>query len=82
MATASSATRVDLSWNASTDTGGAALAGYRVLRDGTQIATVNAPATAYSDMSVAASTAYSYTVRAFDAEIGRASCRERVYSSV
>ena len=67
MATASSATRVDLSWNASTDTGGAGLAGYRVLRDGAQIATVNAPATAYSDMSVAASTAYSYTVRAVDA---------------
>ncbi len=66
-ATAPSATRVDLSWSASTDTGGAGLAGYRVLRGGTQIAIVNAPATTYSDMSVAASTTYSYTVRAFDA---------------
>ena len=66
-ATAVSATRVDLSWIASTDVGGAGLAGYQVLRGGTQIASVNAPATAYSDLSVAASTAYSYTVRAFDA---------------
>ena len=66
-ATAASATRVDLGWNASTDTGSAGLAGYRVLRGGTQIATVTTPATTYSDRSVAASTAYSYTVRAFDA---------------
>jgi uncharacterized repeat protein (TIGR03806 family) len=58
---------VDLRWNASTDTGGSGLAGYRVLRGGTQIATVNAPTTTYADTAVAGGTQYSYTVRAFDA---------------
>jgi uncharacterized repeat protein (TIGR03806 family) len=66
-ATAASASRVDVSWTASTDSGGAGLAGYRVFRGGTQIATVNAPATTYSDTTVQPATAYSYTVRAFDA---------------
>ncbi|MCI0432871.1 MAG: fibronectin type III domain-containing protein, partial [Gemmatimonadetes bacterium] len=32
------ATRIDLTWNAATDTGGSGLAGYRVFRDGTEIA--------------------------------------------
>lgn len=65
-ATAASPTRVDLTWTASTDAGGSGLAGYRVFRGGTQVATVNAPATTYSDTTVQAATAYSYTVRAFD----------------
>jgi uncharacterized repeat protein (TIGR03806 family) len=64
---AASQTRVDLQWNASTDSGGSGLAGYRVHRGGTQIATVNAPATTYADTTVVAGTQYTYTVRAFDA---------------
>jgi uncharacterized repeat protein (TIGR03806 family) len=66
-ATAVGPTRVDLRWNASTDTGGSGLAGYRVLRGGTQVAQLGATVTAYSDTTVVAATQYSYTVRAFDA---------------
>jgi YD repeat-containing protein len=63
-ATAANATEINLSWNASTDVGGSGLAGYRVLRGGTQIAT--AASTSYIDTSVAASTTYQYAVRAYD----------------
>jgi|HigsolmetaAR203D_1030402.scaffolds.fasta_scaffold00277_24 uncharacterized repeat protein (TIGR03806 family) len=64
-ATVVSATRIDLSWNASTDAVG--VAGYRIYRDGApdELATVST--TSYSDTSVAPGTTYSYAVRAFDA---------------
>jgi chitodextrinase len=58
--TASSAT---VSWAASTDNVG--VAGYRVFRNGNQIGTT--AATSYSDSGLSASTAYAYTVRAYDA---------------
>ncbi len=64
-ATATSATRVDLSWTASSDDTG--VAGYTVLRDGVGIATVGGSSTSYSDTSVVASTSYAYAVDAFDA---------------
>jgi len=66
-ASAVSAGRVELSWMASSDAGGAGLAGYRVLRDGAQVAVVPALATTYRDDAVVAATAYTYSVRAFDA---------------
>ncbi|NRR34079.1 alpha-amylase [Oxalobacteraceae bacterium] len=54
---------VALSWTASTDAVG--VTGYKVLRNGVQLAT---PAgTSYTDASVAAATTYSYTVQAADA---------------
>lgn len=64
-ATAQSATSIQLDWQASTDTG-TGVAGYRVFRNGgaTPIATVTV--TGFLDAGVAASTTYSYTVRAFD----------------
>lgn len=64
-ATAVSSTRVDLSWAGSTDAVG--VTGYRIFRNGSTAALATATATTYSDTSVAASTAYTYTVRAFDA---------------
>jgi uncharacterized repeat protein (TIGR03806 family) len=64
-ATASGSTRVDLSWSAATDSGGSGLAGYRVLRNGVQIAS-GITSTVYADNAVAPSTSYSYTVRAID----------------
>ena len=64
VATAVSPTQVNLTWSASTDSGGSGLAGYRVLRGGVQIATT--AATTYSDTGLTGSTAYSYTVRAYD----------------
>ena len=63
-ATAASPSRINLSWSASTDTGGSGLAGYRVYRGGSLIASPTS--TSYSDTGLAASTAYSYTVHAYD----------------
>jgi chitodextrinase len=59
-----SPTKVDLSWNASTDNVG--VLGYRVYRGGSLIATVTS-GTSYSDTTVVPSTTYSYTVAAYDA---------------
>lgn len=61
--TATSQTQINLTWTASTDAVG--VTGYRVFRNGTQIAS---PTTnSYSDASLIASTAYTYTVKAIDA---------------
>ena len=70
-ATPASTSQINLFWNASTDptVGGAVtsgLAGYRVYRDGTLIAS-NVTTNAYSDTGLSPSTTYSYTVDAFDA---------------
>ncbi|OJT20517.1 alpha-amylase [Archangium sp. Cb G35] len=54
---------VSLSWTASTDNIG--VTGYLVFRNGTQVGTPTG--TTYTDSGLAASTAYSYTVKARDA---------------
>ncbi|MEP7247365.1 MAG: LamG-like jellyroll fold domain-containing protein, partial [Gammaproteobacteria bacterium] len=59
-----SATRVDLSWTASTDTGVVGLAGYNIFRDGAQIGT--ASGTTYSDLTVVAGISYQYSLSAYD----------------
>jgi chitodextrinase len=64
VATAASPTKINLSWNASTDTGGSGLAGYKVFRAGSQIGTTAVPS--YSDTGRTPSTNYSYTVAAYD----------------
>jgi hypothetical protein len=58
------ANQVDLSWTPSTDN--QAVDGYQIFRDGSPIGSVGGSATEYFDTSVAASTSYSYTVKAFD----------------
>ena len=65
-AVASGPTQVNLTWDASTDTGGSGVAGYRIFRNGgtTPIATV--AIASYSDINLTAGTAYMYVVRAFD----------------
>ncbi len=55
-------TRIDLSWNASTDNVG--VTGYEIRRDGALIATI--AGTTYSDTGLTANTSYSYTVAARD----------------
>jgi chitodextrinase len=56
--------QINLSWGASTDTGGSGLAGYRVYRNGSH---VGSPSTnSFSDTGLATSTSYSYTVAAYD----------------
>ncbi|OGS04433.1 MAG: hypothetical protein A3J70_00875 [Elusimicrobia bacterium RIFCSPHIGHO2_02_FULL_61_10] len=62
-AVAVSSTQINLSWSASTDNVG--VAGYRIFRGGSQIATVSG--TSYSNTGLTASTQYSYTVAAYDA---------------
>jgi hypothetical protein len=62
LAAAPSITQVNLSWNVATDD--TAVAGYRVRRNGTQVAT---PVTSsFVDTGLAAGTAYTYTVQAVD----------------
>ncbi|MEW9871925.1 fibronectin type III domain-containing protein [Arthrobacter sp. HS15c] len=56
-------TTVALAWDASTDNVG--VAGYRVYRNGTQIA--DQPGRTYTDSGLSPATAYTYTVRAYDA---------------
>jgi chitodextrinase len=63
-ASAVGSSSVTLSWTATTDNVG--VTGYYVFRNGTQIASV-ASGTSYTDSTAAASTTYSYTVKAFDA---------------
>ncbi|NKE71368.1 fibronectin type III domain-containing protein [Candidatus Manganitrophus noduliformans] len=58
-----SSSQINLAWNSSTDNVG--VSGYRVYRNGVQIATVSLPS--YSNTGLAAGTTYSYTVAAFDA---------------
>ena len=55
--------RVQLSWTASTDAVG--VAGYRITRDGSLVATVTG--TTYTDSGLSPATAYAYGVAAFDA---------------
>jgi YD repeat-containing protein len=63
-AAAASSAQINLSWSASTDSGGSGLAGYRVYRGGSHVATVST--TSYSDTGLATATMYSYTVAAYD----------------
>ena len=63
MAVPASSAQITLSWRASTDNIG--VAGYRVFRDGQQISTT--ATTSYADSALSPSTAYSYTVSAYDA---------------
>lgn len=62
--TGTTASTVSLSWQASTDTGGSGLAGYRVFRDGVQVGT--SPTATFVDSGRAPSTTYSYRVSARD----------------
>jgi fibronectin type 3 domain-containing protein len=62
-ATVISPSRVDLTWNASTDNVG--VAGYTVYRNGAVLANVGS--TSFSDLSTTANSTYSYRVDAFDA---------------
>ena len=64
VATAVSATQVDVSWGASTDN--VAVDRYTVYRDGVPLITVPAASTSHTDSTVAPLTAYSYTVEAVD----------------
>jgi chitodextrinase len=63
-ASAVNATSVNLSWQASSDSGGSGLAGYRIYRNGAHIASTGQ--TSYLDTAVNASAANSYQTFAYD----------------
>jgi hypothetical protein len=66
-ATAISSSRIDLTWNASTDNaGGSGLAGYRIYRDGGATPIASVTTTTYSNTGLTANTSYSYQVRSYD----------------
>jgi hypothetical protein len=73
-ATAVSSSQINLSWNASTDNVG--VSGYKIYRNGTQLATVTA-GTSYQNTGLSPSTSYSYTVAAYDA-LGNTSAQSAV----
>lgn len=64
-ATALSASSIRLTWTTSTDN--VAVTGYLVKRGGVQVANITANSPIYTDTGLAASTAYTYTVAAYDA---------------
>jgi chitinase len=60
------ASSVSLQWGASTDSGGSGLAGYNVYRNGATSPTAQTTGTTFTDSGLAASTTYTYTVKARD----------------
>lgn len=62
-AAAISSSQINLAWSAATDNVG--VAGYQVWRNGVYVASPSS--SSYSDTALAASTTYTYTVKAFDA---------------
>ncbi|MDQ6423513.1 carbohydrate binding domain-containing protein [Paenibacillus sp. LHD-117] len=63
-ATATAAGSATVTWTASTDN--VAVTGYEVFRDGNLVGTTAANAASFADTGLASSTAYSYTVKAYD----------------
>ncbi|MGI6294977.1 MAG: N-acetylmuramoyl-L-alanine amidase [Armatimonadota bacterium] len=63
-ATGVSPSQIDLSWTASTDSGGSGLAGYIVYRNGAEVG--RTASTTYSDNGLSQNTNYSYYVKAYD----------------
>lgn len=59
-----SPTQINLSWTASTDAVG--VAGYEIYRNGTSTLLATTSATTFNNTGLSASTAYTYTVRAYD----------------
>jgi chitodextrinase len=62
-AVATSSSRIDIQWSASTDYVG--VAGYKIYRNGTEVATSGT--TSYSDTGLTSNTTYLYKVSAYDA---------------
>jgi chitodextrinase len=77
-ATALSSTSIGLSWTAATDNTG--VSGYRLFRNGAQIAQVTG--LSWTDTGLAPATSYTYEVRAFDAAGNQSSSTTRVATTL
>ncbi len=64
--TAVSGTWINLTWNASTDTGGSGLAGYEIFRDGSGTPLNTSTVASYSDQTLSPATTHTYKVRSYD----------------
>ena len=64
LAKATSMSEVALTWGSATDN--RAVAGYRVHRDGSLLATTSATARSFADSGLSGRTPYAYSIRAFD----------------
>jgi len=62
--TPASNSSITLSWNASSDSGGPGVAGYKVYRNGTYVG--SSTSTSYTDTGLTTFSTYSYTVAAYD----------------
>lgn len=71
-------TKVNLSWTAATDNIG--IAGYRLYRDGALVRVIQGAGTTFTDAGLSPSTAYTYTLAAFDAA-GNASAQSTAASA-
>jgi chitodextrinase len=68
-ASAASASQINLTWPAATDTGNSGLAGYKIYRSSTSsapVATIASTSTSWSDTGLSASTGYTYYIFAYD----------------
>jgi len=59
-------TSISLSWNASTDTGGSGLTGYRIYRDGSAVPLANVTGTTFTDTGRTSGSIHTYQVAAYD----------------
>ncbi len=62
----STSTSISLSWNASSDTGGSGLAGYRIYRDGGATPLTSTTSTSFTNTGLASDTSHTYRVSAYD----------------
>lgn len=66
-ATAATSSSISLTWTGSTDPHGPGIAGYKLYRNGSAVATISgASTTSYTDTGLSGSTMYNYTVSAYD----------------
>ena len=65
-ATTVNAGQINLSWAASTDSGGSGLKGYKITRNGVALTPTITTATTFADTGLTVATSYTYTVAAYD----------------
>ena len=68
-----SGTWVNLTWSASTDTGGSGLAGYEIFRNNGATPIGSSTVASYADQTASPATTYQYNVRAYDVAGNRSS---------